>query len=105
MAQCTGEPLSSVAEGISASIPLTLTLIATVSPTAQSSHPLVREVPLYSVGHWQTFAPSELVTESVLVIATRVLEILLTASPSQGFVTSDTHPTAATSVIGSLLSR
>ena len=62
----------------------------------------MREVPLYSVGHWQTFTPLEFVTESVSVTATHATETLLTAFLSRGFVTSDSHLAAATSMIGSL---
>ena len=39
------------------------------------------------------------------MIATRILETLLTVSPSQNFVTFDTLSAAVTSVIGSLPSR
>ena len=103
MAQRTSEPLSSVAsEGISASVPPSLTLTSIVPPSAQASHPLVREMPLFSIGHWKTFASPESVTESVSVIATHAPETLLTTFPSQGYAASDTHPAAAASVIGSL---
>ena len=81
MAQRTGEPQPFVAsEGISASVPPTLTLTPTMPLSAPISHSLVCEAPLFSVGHWQTFTPPKLVTESILVTATRGPETLLTAS-------------------------
>ena len=101
MAQHASERQLSVAsKGISTS---TLTLTPTVPLSVPVSHSLVRRVPLFSVGHWQTFAPLEPVTESILVTTTRALETLLTATPSQGYVTFDTHFTVAASIVGPLL--
>ena len=48
-----------------------------------------------------TVAPLESVIESITVTTTRALETLLTAFPSQGFVTLNTLPTAASFVVGS----
>ena len=80
------------------------TLAPSVPLSAQVSHPLVHGEPLFSVGHWQTFATPELVTKSVLVTATRAPETLLTAPISQGYVTFDVHSTVATLAVGPLLS-
>ena len=49
-----------------------------------------------------TVAPPEPVIESVTVTATRAPKAQLTIPPTQGFVAFDTHPVAASSVIGSL---
>ena len=75
MAQFASEPQFSVAlEGISVSVPptLTLTISALVPP------PLVQGAPLYSVEPWQTFPASDPITESILVAATRVPEAPMT---------------------------
>ena len=85
MAQRVGEPQPSVApEGISTLIPSTLTLTPSVPLSAPVSHPLLHGASLFFVGHWQTFASLEPVTESVSVTATRVPETLLTASSVSG---------------------
>ena len=103
MAQRAGEPQLSVAlEAISTTVPPTLTLTPTMPLSVLVSLPLVHGAPLYSVVHWQTFALLGPITEFVSMTATRVPEILLTASPSQAFVIFDTLFVAATSVIGSL---
>ena len=103
MAQRAGEPQPSTAlEGISTSVPPTLTLTPFVPLSTLVSHPLVHGVPLYSVGHWQTFPTPDPVIESFLVTTNRALETLLMASSPQGFVTFDTVSAAVTSAIGSL---
>ena len=103
MAEHAGEPQPSISlEGISTLVPPTLTLTATVPLLVPVSHPLVHGMPLFSVGHWQTFAPLEPAIESVLVTAAHTPETLLTASSPQGYATFDTLSAAATSAIGSL---
>ena len=103
MTQRAGAPQLSIAlEGISTSVLPTLTLTPSMPLSVPVSHALVHGWPLFSVGHWQTFAPPVPVTESVSVTATRIPKTLLTASLSQGFVTFDTLSVVATPVIGSL---
>ena len=106
MAQRTGEFSSSTApEMIPTSVSPSFTLAPSMPLLAQVSHPLVHGEPLFSEGHWQTFATLEPITESISVIVTRASETLLTTTPPQGFVIFDTHSTMAVLVIGSLLSR
>ena len=105
-AQHICEPLPSAAlEEIPILVSPSFTLTSIVPLSVLASHIQVREEPLFTLGCWQTFANLEPAIESVLVTATRAMDALLTASPSQGFVASDTHPAAIASVVGSLPSE
>ena len=59
------------------------------------------ETPQFAVGHWQTHAPPDSVTESILMTATRALEAPLTPL-SQGYVTLNIPSTVVTLAIDSL---
>ena len=50
-------------EGITTSVPPSFTLAPFVTLSAQVSHPLVNGEPLFSDGHWQTFATPEPVVD------------------------------------------
>ena len=79
MAQFAGEPLIFVAlEGIFTSVPPTLTSTPSVSLVTSGFHPLVPETPQHVAGHWQIYTPLDLVTESILMTATRAPEVPLT---------------------------
>ena len=79
MAQFAVEPLISVApEGISTSVPPTLASTPSVPLVTLGFHPLVPGAPQYAAGHWQTYAPLDLITESILMTTTRAPEAPLT---------------------------
>ena len=82
MAQFASEPLISVAsKGISTLVPPTLASTPFVPLVTPGFHPLVSGAPQYAMGHWQTYAPLDPVTESILMTATCVLEAPLTPNP------------------------
>ena len=57
--------------------------------------------PHYAAGQWQTYAPPNPVTKSILMTATCALEAPLTPL-SQGYVALDTSSAMATFAVGSL---
>ena len=95
--------ISIASEGISTSVPLTLASTLFVPLVTSGFHPLVPGAPQYAVGHWQTYAPPDLITESILMTATRAPEAPPTPL-SQGYIALDTPSTAATFAVGSLSS-
>ena len=77
MAQFASEPLISVvSEGIPTLVPSTLASIPSVPLLTPGFHPLVPRTLLHSMGHGQTYAPPDLVTESILMTTTHALEAL-----------------------------
>ena len=90
MAQFAGESQFSIAsEGISTSVPPTLSLTPSVPLVTPGFHPMVLGTPLHFAGHWQTYAPPDPVTESILMTTTHVPEIEPTAIDPQGYVIYD----------------
>ena len=77
-------------------------LTHTLTPTAPFISQLYapRE-PRFIFGHWVTLVP---VTEAVTVTTIHVPEVSL-VPPSQGYVTVDTHPVAASLGLGTLPSE
>ena len=79
MAQFASEPLITLAlEGISTSVPPTPISTPSVPFVTPGFQPMVSRAPQYAPGHWQTYAPLDLVAESILMTATRVPEVPLT---------------------------
>ena len=96
MAQFVGEPPPSAALEEAS---LTASLSHTLTPTAPfASHPVAPREPRFVFGRWVAPEPA---TEAVTVTTVRALEVSL-ARPSQGYVTSDTHPAAASLGLGTL---
>ena len=103
MAQFAGESqLSTAPEGTTTSVPPTLTLTLSVPIVTLGFHPLVPGTPLHSAGHWQTYAPPDPITESILMTTTHVSETAPLTLLSQGYVIYDTYSTTATSTVRSL---
>ena len=79
MAQRTIEPLLIVVlEGISTSVPPTLASTPFVPFVTLGFPPLVPGAPQYAVGHWQTHAAPDPVTEPILMTPTHAPEAPLT---------------------------
>ena len=101
MAQFAGEShISVAAEGFTASVPPTFASTPFVPLVTLGFHPLVPGAPQLAVGHWQTYAPLDLVIESILMTHARASEAPLTPL-SQGYVVIVIPPAAATFAIGS----
>ena len=99
MAQFASEPSPSAALEEPS---LTASLSHTLTPTAPfASHSVAPGEPRFVFGRW--IAPG-LATEAVTVTTVRAPEVSL-APPSQGYVTVDTHPAAASLGLGTLPSR
>ena len=94
MAQFVGDSQTPIAsERFAVLVPPTLALVSFV-PASPS---LVQLSPQYSVEQWQT--PLDPIAETVLVTVAHAPKVPLTP-PSQGYVTFDNHPAAATSTLG-----
>ena len=81
MAQCTIEPLLTpvVPKGISASAPLTLVSTPPMPPVTLGFPFLSPRAPQHPVGHWQTHATPDPVTDPILVTYARIPEAPLTS--------------------------
>ena len=96
MAQFVNEPSPSAALEEAS---VTASLSHTLTPTAPfASHFVAPGEPLFVFGHWVAPEPA---TEAVTVTTVCALEVSL-APPSQGYVTFDTHPAAASFGLGTL---
>ena len=103
MAQFAGERQPSAAlEEVAFIVSPTLTVAPAASFSPSVSHPSASKAPQFVFGHWVTH--SEPATDSVTVTTTRAPEASFAPPPSQGFVTLDTHPVAASLGLGSLSS-
>ena len=79
MAQFASEPLLTLASKVViASVPPTLASTPSVPLVTPGFHPMVSAAPQHAAGHWQTYAPPDLVTESILMTPPRALEVPLT---------------------------
>ena len=95
MAQFASEPSPSAALEEAS---LMASLSHTLTPTAPfASHSVAPGEPQFVFGHWIAPEPA---TEAVTVTTVRTSEVSL-APPSQGYVTFDTHPMAASIGLGS----
>ena len=105
MAQFASELRFSVdLEGFTTWVPLAFASTHSVAFMTSGFHPQVSGAPQFAVGHWQTCAPLDLVTEPVLMTAPRALEAPLPPL-SQGYVALDIPSTAATfAIVPDLLS-
>ena len=98
MAQFVGEPPPSAALEEAS---LTASLSHTLTPAAPfASHSVALGEPRFVFRRWVAPGPA---TEAVTVITACAPEVSL-APPSQGYVTFDTHPTAAPLGLGTLSS-
>ena len=79
MAQFASEPLLTLAsEVVTAPVPPTLASTSSMPLVTPGFHPMVSEAPQLAAGHWQTYAPPDLVIESILMTAPRAPEVPLT---------------------------